>query len=227
MHYCFARNKDLRMLYPLLRKLLFTLEPEIAHQLVLQGLQLAHQLRLTKLITQPCPAPCEVMGLSFPHRIGLAAGFDKNADYIDALATLGFGFIEIGTVTPQPQAGNPQPRIFRLPKAQALINRLGFNNKGVDYVSERLAKTRYRGIVGINIGKNCDTPLDRAIDDYVFCFRRLHRYASYMTINISSPNTPRLRELQQAQWIVPLLRALKKERTSVVSAPIPLVVKSE
>ena len=132
------------------------------------------------------------MGLTFPNPIGLAAGFDKNADYIDALAALGFGFIEVGTVTPKPQTGNPRPRLFRLTEQEAIINRMGFNNKGVEYVAQRLEKTRYRGIFGINIGKNRDTPLENAIDDYLIGFRALWKFASYITINISSPNTPGL-----------------------------------
>ncbi|HLB43487.1 MAG TPA: quinone-dependent dihydroorotate dehydrogenase [Gammaproteobacteria bacterium] len=213
------------MLYPLLRTLLFTLNPETAHKVTLQGLQLAHWLKLTSLITPPQNTPVNIiMDLRFPNRIGLAAGFDKNGEYINALAALGFGFIEIGTITPQPQTGNPPPRIFRLPEQQAIINRLGFNNRGMDYVAQCLEKSRYQGILGINIGKNRDTPLDKAIDDYVLVFRRLHHYASYITINISSPNTPQLRDLQQAQWLIPLLKALKKERDGL-QKHLPLVVK--
>ena len=168
------------------------------------------------------------MGLHFPNRIGLAAGFDKNAEYIDALAEYGFGFIEIGTVTPQPQLGNPSPRIFRLPEHQAIINQLGFNNKGAEYVAHQLSQTKYKGILGINIGKNLATPLEYAFEDYLFCFRKLSPYASYFTINISSPNTPQLRNLQQEQWIRPLLAMLKQERDTLMLSKkkyLPLVVK--
>jgi len=167
------------------------------------------------------------MGLSFPHPIGLAAGLDKNADYIDALATLGFSFIEIGTVTPKPQIGHSRPRLFRLPKQDAIINRMGFNNKGIDYVIRQLEKTSYRGILGINIGKNKDTPVEQAVDDYLLGFRRLWKYASYITLNISSPNTPGLRDLQQVDRLITLLTALKKEQHIIAKSHryIPLVVK--
>jgi len=158
----------------------------------------------------------------------LAAGFDKNGEYIDALATLGFGFLEIGTVTPQPQEGSPSPRLFRLPKEEALINRLGFNNKGIDYLVAHVKKASFKGILGINIGKNRTTPLTEAIDDYLYCFRRAASIASYITVNISSPNTPELRDLQQGDLLKDLLRALKKEQTLFAKSHkkyVPLVIK--
>ena len=170
----------------------------------------------------------EVFGLRFPNRIGLAAGLDKNGEYIDALSCLGFGFIEIGTVTPKAQSGNPRPRLFRLVKHQAIINRLGFNNKGVDYVVDRVKQASYKGILGINIGKNRDTPLELAVADYVFCFKRVALVASYVTINISSPNTEGLRELQQEKFLRELLRALKEEQRKFFESQkkyVPLVVK--
>src|SRR5579863_4047223 len=149
------------MIYSQLRKLLFLLEPETAHHIGLAGLKLAHRLNLTKALPQPAAQPCKVMGLSFPNRVGLAAGLDKNGDYIDALASLGFGFIEIGTLTPKPQAGNPKPRLFRLIKEEALINRLGFNNKGLEYLVNKVQKATFKGVLGINIGKNRDTPIEK------------------------------------------------------------------
>ena len=145
------------------------------------------------------------MGLSFPNPIGLAAGLDKNGDYIDALAALGFGFIEIGTVTPKPQPGNPTPRLFRLPEKKAIINHMGFNNKGVDYLVKKVKKARYQGILGINIGKNAHTAIEKSLNGYLYCLKQVYPYASYITINISSPNTKDLRKLQHAQYIGCLL----------------------
>lgn len=168
------------------------------------------------------------MGLSFPNPVGLAAGLDKNGECIDGLAALGFGFIEIGTVTPRPQPGNPKPRLFRLPEAEALINRMGFNNKGVDYLVEQVKKARYRGILGINIGKNRDTPLDRALDDYLIGLRKVYPYASYVTVNISSPNTPGLRDLQAGENLYHLLSGLRQERENLAQRHgrrVPLAVK--
>lgn len=212
-------------MYSFIKKLLFQLDPEISHHLALMSLQLAYRLRFkTKMATKPSI----LMGLNFPHRIGLAAGLDKNADYVDALASLGFGFIEVGTVTPKPQMGNPRPRLFRLTQEEAIINRMGFNNKGMDHVAAGLEKTRYRGILGINIGKNRDTPIEKATEDYLTCFRALWKYASYITINISSPNTPGLRDLQQSHWLSELLHALKQEQKMIYESHqkyIPLVVK--
>lgn len=168
------------------------------------------------------------MGLNFPNAVGLAAGLDKNADYLDALASLGFGFIEVGTVTPRPQPGNPKPRLFRIPAEQALINRMGFNNKGVDHLVRQVDRARYRGVLGINIGKNKDTPTDKAVDDYLECLRKAYPYAGYVTINISSPNTPGLRDLQKVSELSHLLASLldKREQLAVQHGKrIPLVLK--
>lgn len=210
-------------MYSLIRKFLFCLPPENAHYVALEGLQLAHKLKLTRMFTT-ISAPREVMGLQFPNPIGLAAGLDKNGDYIEALAALGFGFVEIGTVTPKPQAGNPKPRLFRLIKDEGLINRLGFNNKGLDYVVENLKNTRYTGILGVNVGKNRDTPLEKAVDDYLLGFSRVAPYASYVTINISSPNTQGLRDLQHGDLLSELLRTLKQAQARQKKY-VPLVVK--
>lgn len=212
--------------YPLLKPILFKLEPERAHTLTLKGLQFAYQLGL--LNSSRIENPKTVMGLTFKNPIGLAAGLDKNGDYIEALAALGFGFIEIGTITPKPQLGNQPPRLFRLVDDLAIINRLGFNNKGAMYVAHRLAQTRYQGILGINIGKNRDTPNEYAFDDYVMCFRKLAPFASYITINISSPNTPNLRELQQGEALSNLLKKLKNEQATYLKYSqkyVPLVIK--
>ena len=152
------------------------------------------------------------MGLQFQNPVGLAAGLDKNGDYIDALGSLGFGFIEVGTVTPRPQPGNPKPRLFRLPRAEAIINRMGFNNKGVDYLIEQVRKRRYQGVLGINIGKNFDTPIENAVDDYLYCLQKVYPVADYITVNISSPNTPGLRELQHGKLLKSLINRLKSEQ---------------
>jgi dihydroorotate dehydrogenase len=168
------------------------------------------------------------MGLEFPNAVGLAAGLDKNGDHIDALAALGFGFIEIGTATPRPQPGNPLPRMFRIPRARAIINRMGFNNDGVDRLLANVARARYRGILGINIGKNFDTPLERAADDYLLCLRKVYAAASYVTVNISSPNTANLRQLQQTEELGRLLAALAAERNNLADQyerRVPLAVK--
>lgn len=215
-------------MYSLLKKILFSLDPETSHHLALRGLHLASLTGLPQLIYQSPPKPVSLMGLTFPNPIGLAAGLDKNGDYIDALSSLGFGYIEIGTVTPKPQIGNPKPRLFRLVEQQAIINRMGFNNKGIEYVLRQLEKIRYRGILGINIGKNKDTPLENAVDDYVAGFRAFWKFASYITINISSPNTPGLRDLQQDNLLTHLLSTLKQEQQSVFlnhKKYVPLVVK--
>jgi dihydroorotate dehydrogenase len=152
------------------------------------------------------------MGLQFPNPVGLAAGLDKNGDYIDALASLGFGFIEIGTITPRPQPGNPEPRLFRVPQAQGIINRMGFNNDGVDALIQNVQRAKFKGILGINIGKNFDTPLENAADDYLICLRKVYAYASYITVNISSPNTKNLRQLQEKSALENLLATLKQEQ---------------
>ncbi|MCS6785623.1 MAG: quinone-dependent dihydroorotate dehydrogenase [Thiobacillaceae bacterium] len=197
-------------LYPLLRALLFRLEPERAHALILATLaRLQHTGLLERLLPAVPALPVRVMGLDFPNPVGLAAGLDKDARAIDAWAAMGFGFIEVGAVTPRPQPGNPRPRLFRLPQAQALINRMGFNNAGVDGLLANLQRCRYRGILAVNIGKNRDTPLEHAADDYEYCFERLYARVSFVTLNISSPNTQGLRALQGGEALDALLGRLK------------------
>ena len=213
------------MLWPLARSLLFRLDPERAHDLTLSMLD-----ALGWALPRP-PAvgtPVHVMGLAFPNRIGLAAGLDKNAAHIDALARLGFGFLEVGTVTPRPQPGNRRPRMFRIPGAKAVINRMGFNNLGVDRLVRNVEAARYRGILGINIGKNFDTPIERAANDYLTCMRKVYPLASYLTINISSPNTKNLRQLQEADALARLLAAIKAEQGKLAKAHggyVPIAVK--
>ena len=215
-------------MYFLARKALFLADPETAHGLALEGLRLGHGVGATRLMCKSRDLPVTVMGLEFPNPVGMAAGMDKNGDYIDALGSLGFGFIEIGTVTPRPQPGNPKPRIFRLEKANAMINRLGFNNKGVDHLVRQAAKHRFKGILGINIGKNFDTPNDKAVDDYLICLEKVYPHADYITINISSPNTRGLRDLQDAEQLNSLLSALNNKRLELadeLQKRVPLVVK--
>lgn len=216
-------------LYPLLRPLLFAADPETAHDLALAGLDAAARLGVARCATPRLPgAPVDVMGLGFPNRVGLAAGLDKDAAHLDGLATLGFGFLEAGTVTPRPQPGNPRPRLFRLVEAGALINRLGFNNGGLDAFAANVARSSYRGILGVNIGRNFDTPNDRAADDYVACLRAVSSFASYVTINVSSPNTRGLRELQAADALAALLRRVTGERDRLADASgrrVPLALK--
>ncbi len=200
-------------MFSLLRPALFQLDPEIAHRFALGSLNSLHTLGLTGLVAQRIAHdPRSVMGLSFPNPVGLAAGLDKNGEYIDGLAALGFGFIEIGTVTPLPQPGNPKPRLFRLPQANAIINRMGFNNHGVDVLVANVKRARFRGILGINIGKNAATPIERAADDYLACLRKVYVHASYISINISSPNTKNLRQLQEEDALHDLLSQLKTEQ---------------
>lgn len=217
------------MPYPLLRRALFTLEPERAHDVALAGLDRAGPSLLGRLYGRRVPgAPVHALGLDFPNPVGLAAGLDKNADHIDPLGALGFGFIEVGTVTPRPQDGNPRPRLFRLSRHEALINRLGFNNRGVDHLVKRLENRRYRGIVGVNIGKNRDTPLEQALDDYRHGLERVHAVADYITVNVSSPNTPGLRSLQSGDALTELLAGLDATRRSLDAAAgrrVPLLVK--
>lgn len=215
-------------MYRYLRPLIFKLDPEQAHKIALTSLQWAHQFGLSRHYPKIPDHPKTVMGLIFPNQVGLSAGFDRNAAYIDALAALGFGFIEIGTIVRNPQLGNPKPRIFRLEKENAIINRMGFASKGLAYALQQLAHTRYRGILGINIGKSKDTPNEKAIDDYVFLFNALWKYASYITINISSPNTVGLRNLQETTALEPILTALKQEQAAIAAREqkyVPLVVK--
>lgn len=216
------------MLYRLARSALFTLDAETAHELTLHSFS-----RFPKLATAPFAGPAvddpvELLGLHFRNRVGLAAGLDKNGECLEAWARLGFGFVEIGTVTPRAQPGNPRPRMFRIPEHRALINRLGFNNKGVDYLVDRVRESGYRGVLGINIGKNADTPIERAEDDYLACLRKVHAYASYITVNISSPNTKNLRDLQDEQKLNALLAALARERDILAQREgrrVPMLVK--
>ena len=215
-------------MYSLIRRALFIADPETAHGLALEGLRLGYGVGATQLLCKTRSLPVTVMGLQFPNPVGMAAGMDKNGDYIDALGSVGFGFIEIGTVTPRPQPGNPKPRIFRLEKANAMINRLGFNNKGVDYLVRQVKKRRFSGILGINIGKNFDTPNDKAADDYLVCLEKVYPHADYITINISSPNTRGLRDLQDAEQFDSLLAALNSRRLELAEEfqkRVPLVVK--
>ncbi|MGR9098988.1 MAG: quinone-dependent dihydroorotate dehydrogenase [Gammaproteobacteria bacterium] len=215
--------------YSLLRPLLFALDPETAHNATLKLLNFLYITGFSScLFRKPESASIEAMGISFDNVVGLAAGLDKNGDYIDALGALGFGFIEIGTVTPRPQPGNPKPRLYRLPEHNAIINRMGFNNKGVDHLVERVRRAKFTGILGINIGKNFDTPIENALDDYLICLKKVYPHAGYVTINISSPNTKNLRQLQQGEDIKILLAGLKKEQRKLHELHrkyVPLVLK--
>ena len=203
-----------KLLYALARPLLFAIDPEAAHNLTLPALRRAAALGLTSSIAKPLSDPRTVMGITFPNPVGLAAGLDKDGAYIDGLATLGFGSVEVGTVTPRAQPGNPLPRMFRLPQANAIINRMGFNNGGVDTFVANVQASRFfqnkEGILGLNIGKNADTPIERAVDDYLICLEKVYPYASYVTVNISSPNTKNLRQLQGASELDALLSQLKE-----------------
>jgi dihydroorotate dehydrogenase len=215
------------MLYALARPLLFALDPETAHRLTLELADAPLRLGLLRVARAP-GAPVRAMGLEFPNAVGLAAGLDKNAEHVDALARLGFGFLEVGTVTPRPQAGNPRPRLFRLPGARALINRMGFNSVGLDAFLENLARASWRGILGINIGKNFDTPLERAGDDYALCLERVYARAGYVAINVSSPNTRGLRALQEKDELQALLARLAALRTQLAERHgrrVPLALK--
>ena len=210
---CCDAVKSRPMLYPVIRKLFFTLDAETAHGIGMGGLSLLDTSGFACLLSKPVtPCPVEVMGLKFPNPVGLAAGLDKNGDYIDGLARLGFGFIEIGTITPRPQDGNPKPRLFRIPEAQGIINRMGFNNAGVDRLLANVRAARFAkkgGILGINIGKNATTPIEKAADDYLICLDKVYNDASYVAVNISSPNTKNLRELQKDEALDDLLARLK------------------
>jgi len=202
------------------------LDPELAHDLGLAGLGAMHGLWTAPAI--PAGLACRTLGLGFAHPVGLAAGFDKNGDHLDALGALGFSHVELGTVTPRPQPGNPKPRMFRLREATAIVNRMGFNNKGVDHLVARLQASRYAGVRGISIGKNVDTPIERAEDDYVLCLRRVYPHAGYVAVNISSPNTARLRELQDPDGLQRILGALVTVRRELAAASgrqVPLLVK--
>jgi dihydroorotate dehydrogenase len=218
--------------YPLIRRTLFAMEPEAAHEATMTALQKAYDCRVTRALSHQLPlAPTVVMGLPLKNPVGLAAGLDKDGAHIDALGNLGFGFIEVGTVTPRPQPGNPKPRMFRLPEAQALINRMGFNNHGLEQFLQNVARSQYRrngGILGLNIGKNADTPIENAAQDYLIGLDGVYPHADYVTINISSPNTKNLRDLQSSDALDALLGALNTRRQALAEQykkAVPLTVK--
>jgi len=217
------------MLYRAVRPLLFALDPETAHRLSLKSLDCLRRLGAGSFLAAAAPRmPARVMGLEFPNPVGLAAGLDKDGEHIDGLGALGFGFLEVGAVTPRPQPGNPRPRLFRLPEAEALINRLGFNSLGVDALVENIRSSSYRGVLGVNIGRNSDTPNERAADDYIGCLRKVYPHADFVTANISSPNTKKLRALQHADELDVLLAGLTAERDRLAQQHgkrVPLAVK--
>jgi len=216
-------------MFSLIRPALFQFDPETAHHLTLCSLNNAYTFGLSSILASQIPDdPREVMGLKFRNPVGLAAGLDKNGECIDGLAALGFGFIEIGTVTPLAQPGNPKPRLFRLPEANAIINRMGFNNVGVDTLIDNVKHARYKGVLGINIGKNAVTPIEKAADDYLTCMRKVYAHASYITVNISSPNTKNLRQLQDEEALNSLLTLLKSEQQKLSDTHgkyVPLTLK--
>ena len=216
-------------MYTLARELLFKLSPESSHELSIDLIGAGGRLGLNGLLTKrPAALPVKVMGLEFANPVGLAAGLDKNGDAIDGFAQLGFGFIEIGTVTPRPQPGNPKPRLFRLPEAEAIINRMGFNNHGVDHLLARVQAAQYKGVLGINIGKNFDTPVENAVDDYLLCLDKVYAHAGYVTVNVSSPNTPGLRSLQFGDSLKQLLEALRQRQEDLAvqhGKRVPLAIK--
>ena len=203
------------MLYRLARSALFQLDPEVAHDVALKSLARLGPAASLLATGGAGQESVSMMGLTFPNPVGLAAGLDKNGAYVDALAALGFGFIEVGTVTPRPQPGNPKPRLFRLPEHEAIINRMGFNNDGVEQLLRNVARAAFRGILGINIGKNFDTPIERASDDYIACLDAVYDRASYVTVNISSPNTKNLRDLQSSERLDELLGAIMTRRAQL------------
>lgn len=205
-------------MYNLLRPLLFALDAEAAHGLTLRGLDIARRCGCARVLAKPpAPLPTHAFGIDFPNPVGLAAGLDKNGAHIDALAALGFGFIEIGTVTPRPQPGNPRPRLFRLPAHQAIINRMGFNNDGVDALVRHVERARWDGVLGINIGRNKDTPNEKSVDDYLICLHRVYPLASYVTVNISSPNTKGLRDLQEAEPLKRFIGTLREAQEKLAA----------
>ncbi|WP_045727340.1 quinone-dependent dihydroorotate dehydrogenase [Xanthomonas sp. GPE 39] len=217
-------------MYSLARPFLFALDAERAHSLGLRALELAYRTGINPLLAPAItPMPTQAFGLTFPNPVGLAAGLDKNGEHIDALLALGFGFVEVGTITPRPQAGNPKPRMFRLPQQQAVINRLGFNNLGVDALVRNVARARrQRGLLGINIGKNKDTPNEEAVNDYLHCLEKVYALADYVTINISSPNTAGLRELQEEQALRHLVARLREAQETLGARHgrrVPMLVK--
>ena len=215
--------------YPLARHFLFKLDPEVAHELSIHQLAWMGGTPFELFFRNKLPSrPVEVMGLKFDNPVGLAAGLDKDGDAIDAFGAMGFGFIEVGTVTPRPQPGNDKPRIFRVIPAQGIINRMGFNNKGVDNLIENVKKSHYKGILGINIGKNKDTPIENGKDDYLICMDKVYAYAGYIAVNISSPNTPNLRQVQYGEALDDLLKAVKerqKELAAKHNKYVPVAVK--
>ena len=215
--------------YPLVRHFLFKLDPEVVHELTIHQLAWMGGTPLEVFFRNKLPSrPIEVMGLKFDNPVGLAAGLDKDGDAIDAFGAMGFGFIEVGTVTPRPQSGNDKPRIFRVIPAQGIINRMGFNNKGVDNLIENVKKSHYKGILGINIGKNKDTPIENGKDDYLICMDKVYDYAGYIAVSISSPNTPNLRQLQYGEAFDDLLNSLKERQKELAEKHkkyVPLAVK--
>ena len=217
------------LLYPLVRSVLFKLDPEDSHDITLKWMKRIADSPFKFLIKQPMiKDPVTVFGIQFPNKIGLAAGLDKNGVCIDAFAALGFGHIEVGTVTPRPQPGNPKPRLFRLPAKEGIINRFGFNNAGVDALVENVKNAKYKGILGINIGKNFDTPVENAVDDYMICMEKVYAFASYITVNISSPNTANLRQLQFGEALDELLVAIKSKQRELEEEHkkyVPVLVK--
>ena len=216
------------MLYSLARTALFKLDPEVAHDLALKSLSVLGPGAALLGAGSDAGESRRVMGIDFPNPVGLAAGLDKNGEYIDALGALGFGFLEIGTVTPRPQPGNPKPRMFRLPEHEAIINRLGFNNQGVEKLLRNVERSSFRGVLGINIGKNFDTPIERAADDYLQCLEAVYDRATYVTVNISSPNTRNLRDLQSSDALEALLGAVMAKRLMLANrygTTKPLLVK--
>ncbi|MFP1728851.1 quinone-dependent dihydroorotate dehydrogenase [Lonsdalea quercina] len=216
-------------MYPLIRKALFQLDPERAHEFTFQQLRRISHTPLEFLVRQSVPTkPVTCMGLSFKNPLGLAAGLDKDGECVDALGAMGFGFIEVGTVTPRPQPGNDKPRLFRLIEAEGLINRMGFNNLGVDNLVENVKKSHFGGILGINIGKNKDTPVENGKDDYLICMEKIYAHAGYIAINISSPNTPELRTLQYGEALDDLLQAVKNKQAELEAKHqkyVPVAVK--
>jgi dihydroorotate dehydrogenase len=224
-------RRVIEALYPLFRPVLFRMDPETAHHVSMAALRMSETCGLLGLISpeDELVAPVEVMGLRFPNRIGLAAGLDKEGNTIDALGRLGFGCVEIGTITPRPQPGNPKPRLFRLISHEAIINRMGFNNPGIDAGVANVSRSRkFQGVVGFNIGKNKDTPNENAADDYLACLRKAYPVAGYIAVNLSSPNTPGLRDLQGAEASARLLETLKKEQQRLAAEhgrQVPLLFK--
>jgi len=217
------------MPYGLVKKILFMFDTEVAHDVSLRALNFLYKLKLINfLFGKSKLKPVNVMGISFPNRVGLAAGLDKDGEYFQALSKCGFGFVEIGTVTPVAQSGNERPRLFRLVSAEAIINRMGFNNKGVDNLIKNVKQSGFKGVLGINIGKNKNTSEENAVDDYIICFEKVYSHADYVTINISSPNTPGLRDLQFGETLQNLLRDLKfkqRDLTRQQDRYVPIVVK--